>query len=119
MADREAAQGVALFNAGRWWEAHEAWEGAWRAAEGAERDRWQGLILAAAALLHRERGNAHGVAVQGGRALALLAGEAPPAFPVETVAFRSALQRCLRDEAPVPRAALAGAAAPIPRTDRP
>jgi hypothetical protein len=118
MADG-AAEGVALFNAGRWWEAHEAWEAAWRAARGAERDRWQGLILAAAALLHRERGNAHGVAVQGDRALALLAGDAPPGFPVETVALRSALERCLRDKAPVPRAALAGATAHTPRTDRP
>jgi hypothetical protein len=119
MADGAAAEGVALFNAGRWWEAHEAWEAAWRAARGAERSRWQGLILAAAALLHRERGNAHGVAAQGDRALARLAGDAPPGFPIETAAFRLALERCLRDDAPAPRAALAGGAAHLPRTDRP
>lgn len=45
--------GAALFNAGQWWEAHEAWEGVWARAEGEERQFVQALILLAAALHKR------------------------------------------------------------------
>ncbi|GGK41589.1 hypothetical protein GCM10008955_39250 [Deinococcus malanensis] len=45
--------GVALFNAGHWWEAHEAWEPLWLQAAGAERHFLQGVILLAAALHKR------------------------------------------------------------------
>lgn len=46
-------EGAALFNAGLWWEAHEAWEGPWMSAQGQERQFIQGLILLAAALHKR------------------------------------------------------------------
>ena len=46
---REAlARGVALFNAQRFWEAHEAWEEAWMNLEGDEKLFVQGLIQVAA-----------------------------------------------------------------------
>ncbi|HEX9283182.1 MAG TPA: DUF309 domain-containing protein, partial [Gemmatimonadales bacterium] len=55
-----------LFNAGDYWVAHEALETVWRSIirEGEEDAAgvWQGLIQAAAALLHQRRGNGHGVA---------------------------------------------------------
>ena len=41
-------RGVALFNAGKFWEAHEAWEDAWREEEGDTRVFLQGLIQIAA-----------------------------------------------------------------------
>ena len=67
-----------LFNSGEYWLAHEALETVWRSIirEGEEDAAgvWQGLIQAAAALLHQRRGNGHGVAVVGGAALAKLAG---------------------------------------------
>lgn len=47
--------GAALFNAGHWWEAHEAWEGEWMKATGTERQFIQALILLAAALHKRWR----------------------------------------------------------------
>ena len=50
---RALEQGAALFNAGQWWEAHEAWEAAWQRARGLERDFFQALILLAAALHKR------------------------------------------------------------------
>jgi len=54
-----------LFNAGEYWLAHEALETVWRSIIGdgdeAAARVWQGLIQAAAALLHQERGNRHGV----------------------------------------------------------
>ncbi len=57
--DRAAFErGVRLFDHGYYWEAHEAWEGAWRraATDAPERDLWQALILIAAAALKRARG---------------------------------------------------------------
>lgn len=53
--------GATLFDAGAFWEAHEAWEMAWHRAPPEERDFFQGLIHAAAACLHHQRGNAYGV----------------------------------------------------------
>ena len=52
--------GVDLYNAGYFWEAHEAWEGLWRAAAGRDapqRGLLQGLILCAAACLKAAAGD--------------------------------------------------------------
>ena len=95
-------RGVELYNAGRYWEAHEALEVLWREARPPERSLWQGLIQAAAAMLHRERGNHHGVLVTGGAALEKLAVMAPPDFPVETARFVRALALCFEAGGPVP-----------------
>lgn len=46
--------GAALFNAGEYWEAHEAWEALWLRSEGQERRLLAGVILLAAAL-HKGR----------------------------------------------------------------
>ena len=50
-----------LFNAGEYWLAHEALETVWRSiisdGDAAAARVWQGLIQAAAALLHQQRGN--------------------------------------------------------------
>lgn len=46
-------RGVTLFNAGHWWEAHEAWETLWLPARDEERAFYQALILLAAALHKR------------------------------------------------------------------
>src|SRR5207248_10012681 len=79
-AERQATLGRAreLFNAGDYWAAHEALETVWRSIiSDGNRDAarvWQGLIQAAAALLHQRRGNRHGAAVVGGAALEQLAG---------------------------------------------
>ncbi len=42
------ARGIALFNARKFWEAHEAWEEAWLTLEGDEKLFVQGLIQVAA-----------------------------------------------------------------------
>ena len=49
-------EGVELFNQERYWEAHEVLEQAWQPASGVERDTVQGLILAAAGLVHHQKG---------------------------------------------------------------
>src|SRR2546427_12538202 len=76
-----------LFNSGEYWRAHEALESVWRSIikngdEGAARV-WQGLIQAAAALLHRGRGNRHGVAAVGTAALEKLSGAPRPDVGLE------------------------------------
>ena len=54
--------GIDLFNEGRFFECHEAWEEVWKRSEGAEKLFYQGLIQAAVAILHAERGNLDGAA---------------------------------------------------------
>lgn len=49
----ELRAGAELFNAGHYWEAHEAWEEPWRLATGQQRAYIQALILLAAALHKR------------------------------------------------------------------
>ena len=53
-------EGIDLFNAGRFFECHEAWEHVWNRSEGDEKLAIQGLIQAAVAILHLERGNHEG-----------------------------------------------------------
>jgi len=55
-------RGLALFNAGRFFECHEVWEEVWKRSSGGEKLFHQGLIQAAVALLHAERGNMRGAA---------------------------------------------------------
>ena len=96
-----------LFNAGEYWLAHEALETVWRSiisvGDEAAARVWQGLIQAAAALLHRERGNRHGVVVVGGSALEKLAGPQRPDVEIETVRFREQLAQALAGDAVPPR----------------
>lgn len=100
----------ARFEAGDYWAAHEALETLWRSiiegpAPDAERAArvWQGLIQAAAALLHQRRRNAHGVAALGKAALAKLAGPQRPDVEFDTVRFRAQLARALAGEGDPPR----------------
>jgi hypothetical protein len=101
--DEWVRRGVELYNAGRYWEAHEALEVVWRQARAPERALWQGLIQAAAAMLHLERGNRHGALATGGAALDKLRLIAPPDFPVETARFVRSLATCLQAGGPAPR----------------
>ena len=52
-----AIQGLALFNAGDYFEAHEALESAWRDEPGPIRELYQGILQAAVTYLHIQRGN--------------------------------------------------------------
>lgn len=60
--DRLFAEAIRLFNHGNFFEAHEVLEQAWKVAEGAEKIFYQGIIQAAAALVHVQRGNYAGAA---------------------------------------------------------
>ena len=99
-----ARRAVELFNQERFWEAHEALEEIWRSvADDAEAQVLQGLIQAAAALLHRERGNSHGVRVVGEAALDKLAGPQHPAVEFDTERLRAGLAVALSSAGPAPK----------------
>jgi len=99
-----ARRAVAEFNRGAFWEAHEALERIWRSvADEDEAKVLQGLIQAAAALLHRERGNRHGVRVVGQAALDKLAGPQHPVVEFDTEGLRVALDEALHRGGPAPR----------------
>lgn len=63
------SEGVALFNAGRWYQAHEIWEEAWKQESGARRVLLQGLIQVAAGCLKQAEGRAEGARTLFTRAL--------------------------------------------------
>lgn len=54
-------EGIRLFNAGAFWHAHEQWEACWRQAAEPDATLYQGLIQAAAALVHWQKGNPRGL----------------------------------------------------------
>ena len=54
-------EGIRLFNAGEFWHAHEQWEACWLIAREPEITFYQGIIQAAAALVHWQRGNPRGL----------------------------------------------------------
>jgi uncharacterized protein len=55
-----AAEGLRLFNAGEYFEAHEALEAAWNAEKGRVRDLYRGILQIAVVYLHITRGNYNG-----------------------------------------------------------
>jgi hypothetical protein len=71
----EFLRGVALFNAGYYWEAHEVWEGLWHAygRKGVHADVIKALIKLAAAGVKVREGQEHGVRTHAGRAAELFA----------------------------------------------
>src|SRR5207247_7965929 len=84
--------------------ARQALEAVWRSISSDDAaPAWQGLIQAAAALLHWQRGNRHGVAVVGGAALDKLSGPQRPDVEFETVHFRARLARALAGGGDLPR----------------
>ena len=57
MIEKAFADGLEHARAGRYFEAHEAFEDAWRAADADERDFFQGLVHIVVAWYQQERGN--------------------------------------------------------------
>ena len=56
----QAAEGLRLFNAGEYFEAHEALEDAWNAEQGKVRELYRGILQIAVVYLHITRGNYNG-----------------------------------------------------------
>lgn len=81
---------LALYAAGRYFDAHETLEQAWRRSHEAPMPFLQGLIQWAVALEHHQRGNAHGARALIDRALRNLAGAPPGYLGIDLSACRAA-----------------------------
>src|SRR5512140_742284 len=64
-----AREGIRLFNQGRYFEAHEELEAAWREEKGKLRELYQGILEAAVTYLHITRGNYQGAVKVYGRSM--------------------------------------------------
>lgn len=99
--DEALAEGIAHFDAGRFFQAHEMWEGAWHRADAPERDFWQGITQIAVGFTHAQRGNAHGATTLLRRGARRLAAYGPEhrGFPVARLreAAARAAERIERD----------------------
>ena len=85
------AKGVALFNDGEYFACHEVWEELWKRSAGEERIVLQGMIQAAAALLHAQRGNRRGALSVYRKALINLAGGGKGSITGSSGDFRNSL----------------------------
>jgi uncharacterized protein len=90
MADAYKA-GIEHLRAGRWFEAHEELELAWRAAPPEERDFYQGLVHVAVAWYQHDRGRPVGTERQLHKALRRLEAYEPKHRGVEVAALRRQL----------------------------
>ncbi len=101
--------GVELFNDGKFFECHEAWEAVWLKATGVEREFLHAMIQAAAALHHAQRDNWKGATSVGNRAIGKLATMPPVMMQISTTKFRWSLERFLATSgALLPRVNLPG-----------
>ncbi len=92
--------GIALFNAGAFYDCHEALEELWQQTTGAERQLLHALIQAAAALLHYQRGNLKGAASVQQRAVEKLSQLPPFVLQLDTQACALDLQRFFAQASP-------------------
>ena len=90
---RAYEQGLALARAGRYFEAHEAFEAAWRAAAPAERDFFQGLVHAVVFAYQDGRGRPVGAERQRAKAIRRLAPYAPVHRRLDVGVLLAALRR--------------------------
>jgi predicted metal-dependent hydrolase len=61
MFDQRYLEGIRLFNEGEFWHAHEQWEACWLQSIEPDTTFYQGIIQAAAALVHWKKGNLRGL----------------------------------------------------------
>lgn len=95
--DREYARGLELARAGRLFEAHEAFELAWRAAAAFERDFFQGLVHVVVSRYQLERGRPVAAERQRVKALRRLGAFAPVHRGLDVDSLLVALQRAEAD----------------------
>lgn len=102
-SEQRLPEAVRLLSDGRYLEAQEAFEALWRIAEGGDRHWYQGWALLAAALFHRDRGNARGASQCYERARTHWAGLTPPGDGLDLAAVLAAVAGVLGTEwAPPP-----------------
>lgn len=101
------AKGTLLFNAGKFFEAHEIWEESWRKVEPSEKRWLQGLIQTAVGLHHLRNRNRHGARSLLRNAVKKLSGSKSSSCPVDLPPLLTDLQQILsrleRDSSSLPQ----------------
>jgi predicted metal-dependent hydrolase len=95
--DGSYQDGLALSRDGRFFEAHEAFETAWRACPDPERDFFQGLVHVVVSAYQRGRGRPVAAERQRIKALNRLAAYEPAHRGLDVTALRAALDRAEAD----------------------
>lgn len=90
-------RGLALFNRGEYFACHEVWEAIWLRSDGADKLFYQGLIQAAVAILHAERGNLRGAESTWRKAATKLDAFPPNHMGIALGEFRDALAKFFAD----------------------
>jgi predicted metal-dependent hydrolase len=85
-------EGIDLFNEGKFFECHEAWEEVWKRSDGEDKLFYQGIIQAAVAILHAQRGNLTGAASMYAKASSKLDHLPPVHMGVALADMRDALK---------------------------
>jgi hypothetical protein len=88
--------GVLLFNAGDYFEAHEAWEALWADSHGDARKFVQGLIHAAVGLCHFGNGNLGGAAKLYRSGLDYMRPVGPAFWGLDVAGFWRRMEACFR-----------------------
>lgn len=91
------AEGIRLFNACDFFEAHEVWEELWTEYRGPGRHFYQGLIQAAVALHHFGNGNIHGARKVYQTSRAYLDQYRPAYERLDLEVFLAQFDRCFAD----------------------
>lgn len=120
-ADPRLAEAIDLFNRGEWYACHDGLEELWHETQGPSRPLLQGLLQAAVAQLHLERGNLRGATVLMGEGLGRLDRCGDQGLGVALIPLRQSLRRWLTalqngaptDDLPRPHLQLAGQHPPV------
>lgn len=92
LADARLAESIALFNRGEWYACHDGLEELWHETQGPCRPLLQGLLQAAVAQLHLERGNQRGATVLIGEGLGRLERCGDRGLGIELIPLRRSLR---------------------------
>jgi predicted metal-dependent hydrolase len=99
--EKSLSDGLELARGGRYFEAHEAFEDAWRAAPADERDFFQGLVHVVVAWYQDERGNETGCRRQLEKAARRLEPFAPSHRGVDVASLLAVVARARPGAMPV------------------
>jgi len=106
------AEGVKLFNAGKYFTAHEIWESCWHKSEGIQKERLQGLIQAAVALHHFSNNNQTGADYLLEKATIRLKNGFPNGVSGDSEVFLQELRAYISEAAPTGKSRRAPSIAP-------
>jgi len=94
--DPRFARGVALFDQGEWYAAHDVLEDLWHETSDPERRVLQGLIQIAVAQVHLQRGNVRGATILFGEGLGRLSRRSDPDLGLDLPRLRERVSQRLQ-----------------------